>query len=64
MFLLGEGYDGSALVCPHCDSQLSIDWTTEYGNPLEGDHYAQCPTCDNQFIFSVETTTIYTPRKE
>jgi len=50
----------SDLVCPQCQSQLSANWSTEYGDALPGDHTATCPKCGKQISFDVEVTTTYT----
>jgi transcription elongation factor Elf1 len=47
--------------CPHCDTGLHVtEWTTEYGNPLEGDHSTHCPKCGKMFEMNVEVCVHYT----
>jgi hypothetical protein len=52
------------LQCPHCKAQLAAEWTTEYGDPMPGDHTADCPGCNQSISFDVEVTTTYTVKKE
>ena len=51
MFRLEGG--GSDIKCPHCEKSYDVDWDTEYGDPLVGEHEADCPECEKEFHFSV-----------
>ncbi len=42
-----------AFNCPHCAAGLEIEWSTEYGEPMIGDHSDKCPKCEKPFSFSV-----------
>lgn len=48
-------YDGCEIVCPYCGQNHSITWDTEYGDPLYGDHTANCLKCDKEIHFTVYT---------
>lgn len=43
----------SHIHCPHCKAGFDVDWITEYGEPLIGEHEATCLKCNKQFNFSV-----------
>lgn len=43
------------LKCPYCGTLYSIEWTTEYGDPIAGSHTAECEECELKFGFSVST---------
>jgi hypothetical protein len=60
MFNLTSGDDN--MKCPHCGQQLGIEWDTEYGDPLLGEHDAICPDCGKQFAF-IATITYDTWRR-
>jgi len=32
-------------ICPHCQSNLKIEWSTEYGDPIVGEEDFKCPRC-------------------
>jgi hypothetical protein len=48
------------LQCPHCQTHIEIEWTTEYGDPMPGDYNENCPECGKSISFNVEVTTTYT----
>ena len=53
---------GGDFKCPHCQTGLDvIDWKTEYGDPLVGEHTTQCPECNGIFELDVNVITTYTP---
>lgn len=39
--------------CPNCDTEIRIDWNTEYAEALMGDHQSDCPKCSKTFNFGV-----------
>lgn len=45
-------FDGG-MECPHCKTSIGVKWETEYGDPLIGEHEAECPQCEKKFNFSV-----------
>jgi hypothetical protein len=45
--------DGEDVTCPHCGAKWHVDWITEYGDPLLGEHDTECPRCHKPFSFSV-----------
>lgn len=34
---------GDDVKCPKCKTQYDVDWHTEYGDPLVGEHTGECP---------------------
>jgi hypothetical protein len=54
---------GNAFFCPYCKTGLAAtNWSTEYGDPLPGDHPVRCPNCNKDFHVDVEVSTNYRPR--
>lgn len=51
------------LTCPHCQAALAAEWSTEYGDPMPGDHSTRCPSCSKPITVDVEVTTTYSPRR-
>ncbi len=49
--LVADG--GDDLLCPHCKAKISVEWETEYGDPLVGEHSSECPKCYKEFRWSV-----------
>lgn len=63
MVHLNKSYDKYChLRCPHCQCGIDVEWTTEYGDPLPGDHSGRCPECGKEIEFNVEVTTTYTAK--
>ena len=46
-------YNGEGITCPHCKTKFGVEWDTEYGNPIIGEHEVDCLKCGKQFNFSV-----------
>jgi uncharacterized Zn-finger protein len=60
-FDLGEGNE---FTCPYCGHGHAVsNWTTEYGEPLDGDHCVKCLKCNTEFRLEVFTSTEYTGTK-
>ena len=47
---------GCSIQCPLCKGYLDIEWLTEYGDPLYGEHEATCPSCNKNFNLVVDIT--------
>ena len=55
-----SSYDG--FLCPLCKGRCGRDeWTTEYGDPMAGDHEVTCPHCYEQFVVQVDIQVTYIP---
>lgn len=47
---------GSDFKCPECEAGLDVEWDTEYGDPLLGQHeWEKCPACDKRIGFECWT---------
>ncbi len=44
---------GDDLECPFCKEHFGIEWNTEYGDPLFGEHKTKCLNCKKEFGFNV-----------
>ena len=51
MFYLIGGHDD--LICPACKHTYDVEWDTEYGDPLVGEHAAKCINCGAVIEFGV-----------
>jgi hypothetical protein len=49
--LIADG--GDHLLCPHCGAKISVEWETEYGDPVVGDCTSECPKCEKPFNWNV-----------
>ena len=57
IFTLETGYGGGDVKCPHCQNDFNVEWDTEYGDALLGEHDdAICPNCNKQFTLGVYYT--------
>lgn len=53
-------HDSIAFHCPNCLVGLdTCNWSTEYGEPLDGEHEVNCPDCSHEFTIEVERLTRY-----
>lgn len=43
----------SDIRCPKCKMGYNVEWDTEYGEPMFGEHEATCPECDHVWKFEV-----------
>ena len=53
---------GSDFNCPYCKTGHDLEWTTEYGEPLDGDYVIQCINeegCNRTFPVSVDSSPRY-----
>lgn len=56
---------GHDVHCPECGQDLEISsWSTEYGNPADGDYDVKCPNCSRTFELNVSTTVTYFAREK
>jgi hypothetical protein len=57
-FILENAWCGGNVKCPHCNNVMDIQWETEYGDPVMGEHIARCmkDDCDKTFTFDVRIT--------
>ncbi len=64
MFFLERGLCDQ-ILCPYCGTGHDIEWTTEYGDPIPGDHVAHCINykCEKDFVFHCSVVTTYRSRK-
>ena len=46
---------GGDMICPECDNGLSVEWDTEYGDPVIGQSEGVCPHCDKKIMFECWT---------
>ena len=46
-------YNGGDVQCPHCQKGFAVEWDTEYGDSLVGEHETECLECNKSFNFSV-----------
>jgi hypothetical protein len=46
-------YNGDDIYCEKCETRFHINWGTEYGDPLFGDHSTKCLKCGNIIHFEV-----------
>lgn len=53
MRLIHDG--GKDVQCPHCKREYSVEWDTEYGDPLVGISIRYCTNLDCLKKFAVET---------
>ena len=56
-----EDDGGDTVVCPYCGTGFSIEWDTEYGDPVCGSHDVQCTNykCAKEFTVDVNSYTVY-----
>ena len=55
---------GSDIKCPYCKYAFDVEWDTDYGIPVMGDHAVTCIECDRLINFHVETVyTVKAPMK-
>jgi hypothetical protein len=59
MRLINDG--GDDVQCPHCNRKFSIEWDTEYGDPLRGRSFEYCTnlSCLKKFIVDTEVEITY-----
>lgn len=57
------GYGNADVKCPFCHCEIDVEWTTEYGDPLPGDHSGKCPECNKEFEFNCEINVSYSALK-
>lgn len=42
--------------CPECDTPILVEWDTEYGDPIIGQHtWEKCPECNKRIGFECLT---------
>jgi len=44
---------GDDVSCPKCGRKYDVEWNTEYGDPLVGEHKGKCPNCGAEIEFGV-----------
>jgi hypothetical protein len=44
-------YNGNDIKCLKCNTELRVEWYTEYGDPLIGCHTGKCPKCGSDVDF-------------
>lgn len=44
---------GAEVECPHCKKGWGVEWDTDDGQALPGDHDVRCPGCNKEFSFDV-----------
>lgn len=59
MLKLKRTYCRPDLTCPHCNKQIEVKWSTEYGDPINGDYTEECPYCSKRIEFTVEAVVEY-----
>jgi hypothetical protein len=58
-------YDGGDDVkCPHCEREYSVEWDTEYGDPLRGESVVYCTNleCLKKFFLETDVEITYGSR--
>ena len=55
MFHLDRDTYPSDLQCPWCQTAYSVNWQTEYGDVIFGQHDVECPNCGHEFIMRVDS---------
>ena len=60
---LEADYCSPQFKCPYCLAGLSVQWDTEYSDPLHGESVAPCPQCNKEIQISVEIKTTYSAIK-
>lgn len=52
-------YDSGEVVCPRCFRKYGVRWSTEYGDPYDGEYLVACD-CGQKFRLIVNIVVVYT----
>jgi len=50
------------VTCPICLKKFGVEWSTEYGDPVQGYSEVYFPCCQKSIIVEVDITVTYSPR--
>ena len=62
MFYLEPDVYADDLECPACNMTFVVNWQTEYGEPIYGEHDIECLCCGYEFVMRVSTQVIIDAR--